>query len=75
MSPVQISDIHLSLVNDFEVREDLESFCTRTVSTISPALVLVTGIYIDTQKSGGARCTHAYVKICSCLSCRPPETY
>ena len=40
---VQISDIHLSVVNDFEVREDLRTFCTETISTVSPVLVLVTG--------------------------------
>ena len=40
---LQISDIHLSLVNNFKVREDLHSFCTKTVSTVNPALILVTG--------------------------------
>lgn len=34
-------------MNDFEVKEDLESFCTETLSTISPALVLVTGQSVD----------------------------
>ena len=41
--PLQVSDIHLSIANNFEVREDLRTFCSKTVPTISPALVLVTG--------------------------------
>ena len=49
---LQISDIHLSLANDFEVREDLQSFCTRTVSIVTPALILVTGDLTHAKLSG-----------------------
>ena len=41
---IQISDIHLSTLNKLEVGKDLQSFCTKTVTTISPALILVTGM-------------------------------
>ena len=40
---MQISDIHLSIVNKLAVAVDLRLFCTETVPTIAPALVLVTG--------------------------------
>ena len=42
-TPTQISDIHLSYVNDMEISKDLEKFCTDIVSVIGPSLVLVTG--------------------------------
>ena len=44
LSYIQISDIHLSIVNRLAVGKDLRSFCTDTVSTIAPSLVLVTGV-------------------------------
>ena len=41
--PTQISDIHLSFVDNMEISKDLEKFCTDIVSAIAPSLVLVTG--------------------------------
>ena len=43
---LQVSDIHLSIVNELAVAEDLRLFCTETVSTIDPVLVLTTGEYL-----------------------------
>lgn len=40
---LQISDIHLSVFNDFAVADDFESFCSETLSVVSPSLVLATG--------------------------------
>ena len=31
-------------MNGFSVSKDLRSFCTQTVTTISPSLILVTGV-------------------------------
>ena len=52
---LQISDIHLSVANNFEVREDLQSFCTTTVSTVAPEVVLVTGDLTHAQTGGTRR--------------------
>lgn len=40
---LQISDIHLSYVNEFAVTKDLTYFCSETVEIVNPAVVLVTG--------------------------------
>lgn len=39
----QISDIHLSYVNNMAVAKDFSSFCQDTITIINPSLVLVTG--------------------------------
>lgn len=39
----QISDIHLSIVNNLAVAKDLTYFCSDVVQLVSPSLVLVTG--------------------------------
>lgn len=40
---MQISDIHISVANDLEIVKDFTTFCSEVVSTVNPALVLVTG--------------------------------
>lgn len=40
---LQISDLHVSIVNKFAVVEDLTYFCSETVGIVDPAVVLVTG--------------------------------
>ncbi len=40
---MQISDIHLSYVNNLSVSDSLHYFCHKVVGTIKPSLILVTG--------------------------------
>ncbi len=40
---LQVSDIHISVANNLEVVKDFTTFCSEVVSTVTPALVLVTG--------------------------------
>ncbi len=42
---LQVSDIHVSVANGLKVVKDFTTFCSEVVSTVDPALVLVTGTY------------------------------
>ena len=40
---LQVSDVHISVINDLAVIKDFTTFCSEVVNTVNPALVLVTG--------------------------------